>query len=148
MKKISKIVSILISAIMLIQALAITSFAEDVNTFPPQRPAVGNMKIITGECAEGGEVVVGLRTNGTVNIRAQELDDWGTGFSSSLKKELLSLDNVVDIACTKNIVVALKSDGTVVAAGNNAYGQCDYRDDLAGDWLLHGNVYGIDVCSF
>lgn len=112
MKK-TKIISILITAIMLMQSFAITSFAEGVNTFPPQRPAVGNMKIITGECAEGGEVVVGLRTNGTVNIRAQELDDWGTGFSSSLKKELLSLDNVVDIACTKNIVVALKSDGTV-----------------------------------
>ena len=33
MKK-TKIVSILITAIMLMQTLAITSFAEDVNTFP------------------------------------------------------------------------------------------------------------------
>lgn len=111
MKK-TKIISILITAIMLMQSFAITSFAEGVNTFPPQRHTVGNMKLSIGEHGIV-DTVVGLRTNGTINLRAQELDRRGHGFSPALKNELLSLTNVVDIACNKNIVVALKSDGTV-----------------------------------
>lgn len=111
MKK-TKIVSILITAIMLMQTLAITSFAEDVNTFPPQRPTVGNMKLSIGERGDS-ETVVGLRTNGTINLRAPELDIRGGGFSPALKDKILSLTDVVDIACVMNVVVALKSNGTV-----------------------------------
>lgn len=33
--------------------------------------------------------------------------------------------DIVDIACGYNYVIGLKADGTVVAAGDNTYGQCD-----------------------
>ena len=116
MKKLNKIVAMLISVIMIMQVLAITSFAEDVYTFPPQRPTVGNMKITTGG-AGYSEVFIGLRTNGTINIKA-DLNSWGDGITSNLKDRLLSLTDVVDVAGIFNTVVALKSNGTVYVGQN------------------------------
>lgn len=116
MKKLNKIIAILTSAIMLMQVFAITSFAEDVYTFPPQRPTVGNMKITTGGSGYS-EVFIGLRTNGTINIKA-DLNSWGDGITPNLKDRLLSLTDVVDVAGVFNTVVALKSNGTVYVGQN------------------------------
>ena len=111
MKKLNKIIAILTSAIMLMQVFAITSFAEDIYTFPPQRPTVGNMKI-TASGFGYNDVFIGLRTNGTINIKA-DLNSWGDGITPNLKDRLLSLTDVVDVAAVFNTVVALKPDGTV-----------------------------------
>ncbi len=62
-------------------------------------------------------IVVGLHTNGTVSYLCDD-DDY----------DLSSIDdwrNIVSVDCGYGFVVGLKSDGTVVAAGDNTYGQCD-----------------------
>lgn len=110
MKRIHKIASMLVSIIMLMQIFAITSFAEDVNTFPPVRPGVGNMKVAVS--SGRGNNIAGLRTNGTINIR-EELIQGLSFITDESKNQLLSLTNVVDVACSTYNVAALKDDGTV-----------------------------------
>ena len=61
-----KIIGSLAIIFILAQTYCFSAFAEDVNAFPPQRPEVGNMKVATSDNLES--LVVGLRTNGTVNI--------------------------------------------------------------------------------
>lgn len=109
MKKINKIISILFTVATLMSAMTVISYAEDVNTFPPQRPAVGNMKVATSDYLEN--LVVGLRTNGTVNLLDKQYEMWN--ISEESKNELLSLTNIVDVDCTNSDVAALRSDGTV-----------------------------------
>jgi len=98
------------------QMLCITSFAETINEFPPQRPNIGNMKI-TMKIGEGPDVFLGLRTDGTINIKT-DLNSYGDGITSNLKDRLLKLTDVIDIACIYKTVIALKSDGTLYVGHN------------------------------
>lgn len=70
----NKFIGILLSVAMLMSAMTVVSYAEDVNAFPPQRPAVGNMKVATSDNLES--LVVGLRTNGTVNLMDKQREIW------------------------------------------------------------------------
>lgn len=80
------------------------------NAFPPQRPEVGVMKVVVGE--NSSEMVVGLRTNGTINFRKPQYQ--GVNLLGENSKAIMhSLNNVVDIACTDYEFAVLKSDGTV-----------------------------------
>lgn len=155
MKK--KILSVLL---MLISAMAFgrVSFAEDLNPFPPQTPQVGVMKV----CVSSYDtVVMGLRTNGTVNVmgvNSESAREWiktqtnvvdiacctdmSVGIAAVLDSagsvkirkieayehyfnDFPGWDNIAAIDCGKKHLVGLKTDGTVVAHGDNTYGQCD-----------------------
>lgn len=116
MRKTSKIISILLTVAMLMSAMTVVSYAEDVNAFPPQRPAVGNMKVATSDNLEN--LVVGLRTNGTVNLIDKQYEIWN--ISEESKNELLSLTNIVDVDCTNGAVAALRSDGTVFTTSSGS----------------------------
>lgn len=116
MKKTSKLISILLTVAMLMSAMTVVSYAEDVNVFPPQRPAVGNMKVATSDNLEN--LVVGLRTNGTVNLIDKQYEIWN--ISEESKNELLSLTNIVDVDCTNGAVAALRSDGTVFTTSSGS----------------------------
>ena len=105
-----KVLCMLLSIFTLIQGLCLTSFAEDVNNFPPARPTVGNMTIAVSD--EDGYTVAGLRTNGTIVLNSPHVYE-------ELKKEILSLNNIVDMDCTSYEVFALKSDGTVFGKVND-----------------------------
>ncbi len=109
MKRRKKFIGILLTIAILMSAMTVVSYAEDVNAFPPQRPSVGNMKVATSDLSEN--LVVGLRTNGTVNLLDRQYEIWN--ISEESKNELLSLTNIVDVDCTNGDVVALRSDGTV-----------------------------------
>ncbi len=124
MKNKNKIISILLTVAIFSGLMTSVAFAEDVNVFPPQRPQVGNMKVVVDD---RDIVTVGLRTNGTVNVKAQEMTGFGgrSGISSRVRDIVLSQTNVVDIACIKHTIVLLKSDGTIFL------GQHDYTDSLS-----------------
>ncbi len=110
-----KILRILLTVALLMQMLCVVSSAENVNTFPPERPAVGNMKVVVGEPNfSDGISIVALRTNGTINY----LEDlsYGSTVTDKSKAVLFGLTNIVDIACTDEYIVALKDDGTVYAS--------------------------------
>lgn len=108
MKRRNKFIGILLSVAMLMSAMTVVSYAEDVNAFS-QRPAVGNMKVAISD--DEANIVVGLRTNGTINV--QEKGYGWYRMDEQSKNELLSLTNIVDVDCTDNDVAALRSDGTV-----------------------------------
>ena len=112
----NKFIGILLSVAMLMSAMTVVSYAEDVNAFPPQRPAVGNMKVATSDNLES--LVVGLRTNGTVNLMDRQREIWN--ISEESKNELLSLTNIVDVDCTNGDVAALRSDGTVFTTSSGS----------------------------
>ena len=116
MKRRDKFIGILLSVAMLMSATTIVTYAEDVNAFPPQRPAVGNMKVATSDNLES--LVVGLRTNGTVNLMDRQREIWN--ISEESKNELLSLTNIVDVDCTNGDVAALRSDGTVFTTSSGS----------------------------
>lgn len=107
-----KVLCMLLAIFTLIQGLCVTSFAEDVNNFPPVRPTVGNMTIAVSD--EDGYTVAGLRTNGTIVLNSPYVYE-------ELKNEILSLNNIVDMDCTSYEVFALKSDGTVFGKVNDHY---------------------------
>lgn len=111
-----KFLSVLLAVFMLIQGMCLTSFAEDVNNFPPVRPTVGNMTIAVSD--EEAHTVAGLRTNGTIALNSPYVYE-------ELKNEILSLNNIVDIDCTLYEVFALRSDGTVFGKVNNHYIRSD-----------------------
>ena len=111
-----KVLSVLLAVFMLIQGMCLTSFAEDVNNFPPVRPTVGNMTIAVSD--EEAHTVAGLRTNGTIALNSPYVYE-------ELKNEILSLNNIVDIDCTLYEVFALRSDGTVFGKVNNHYIRSD-----------------------
>lgn len=116
MKRRNKFIGILLSVAMLMSAMTVVSYAEDVNAFPPQRPTVGNMKVATSDNLEN--LVVGLRTNGTVNLIDRQREIWN--ISEESKNELLSLTNIVDVDCTNGDVAALRSDGTVFTTSSGS----------------------------
>ena len=111
-----KFISSLAAVLAFAQIVCVSAFAEDVNTFPPQRPEVGNMKVATSDNLEN--LVVGLRTNGTVNLIDRQREIWS--ISEESKNELLSLTNIVDVDCTNGDVAALKSDGTVFTTSSGS----------------------------
>lgn len=111
-----KFISSLAVVLTFAQIVCVSAFAEDVNTFPPQRPEVGNMKVATSDNLEN--LVVGLRTNGTVNLIDRQREIWS--ISEESKNELLSLTNIVDVDCTNGDVAALKSDGTVFTTSSGS----------------------------
>lgn len=118
MKKTNKIISILLTVAMLMGLMTSVSFAEDVNAFPPQRPVVGNMKIVVDN---SNTVTVGLRTNGTVNVKAKERTPLDNGIAPEVKNNVLGQTDVVDIACINNTIVLLKSNGTVFVGQHDFY---------------------------
>ena len=107
-----KILSIVISAAIAMQMLSAVALAEDVNEFPPQRPAVGNMKV---DANLSNSVVVGLRSNGTINVKFPSYTD------NAIKDRLLSLTNIVDVATAHQVedLAALRADGTVYVTGRD-----------------------------
>ncbi len=116
MKNSKKIFSALLMVIMLIQLFTVAVIANNEPLYTPQ---VGIMKLAV---SEDNTIIVGLRTDGTINVSAQELDGFNVGISPELRSSLLSLTNIVDIACTENKVVALRSDGTVYVGQNEGDG--------------------------
>ena len=142
---------ILMSALTLILTLCSAFAVNAENEFPPKRPEVGNMKIVK---SSGGNVIVGLRSNGTINVSADPFDPFGKGISGELRNELLSLTDVVDVACTFNAVAALKSDGTVYVGENK--GENYFKDihpfEAASTWtdivaIACGNYHLIGLKS-
>ena len=121
-----KTVSIVILIFMIMQSLTMVSFAEDVHEFPPQRPEVGNMKLALSD--KYADIICALRTDGTINIRAKEINSFAEGLDDEVRNELLAQTDVVDVACTNNAVVLLKSDGTLFL------GQCPP------DKMIHGFI--------
>lgn len=65
-----------------------------------------------------GGCYIGLKSNGTVEVRNQ-LNRLVTYDSSS------GWNDIVDVAAGSDHVVGLRADGTVIAAGENKFGQCD-----------------------
>ena len=63
----------------------------------------------------GYHCVATIRTDGTVRISS----------SSITQKEVDGWKNVVQLSLGANHILALLEDGTMVAAGDNAYGQCE-----------------------
>ena len=129
MKRRNKFIGILLSVAMLMSAMTVVAYAEDVNAFPPQRPAVGNMKVAISD--DEANIVVGLRTNGTINVQ-----DKGYGLihmDDKSKNALLSLTNIVDVDCTFSDVAALRNDGTVYTTASGLHtslvkGDKKYKD--------------------
>lgn len=137
MKKIS---SILLAVLIIIQIFSVVSFAEDVNEFPPKRPSVGNMKIAV---SENGESVLGLRTNGTINFRAK-LYQGVSLLGNASKATMLSLTNIVDVACANYEFVALRSDGTVFASERDDKAYTEELFSEANSWT---DIVAIDCGS-
>ena len=108
--KIKKFIGLAISLMMLTQLSSVV-LAEDVNPYPPQRPAVGNMKVDTVSFPGTYTAVVGLRSNGTVNVLGYETPRI-TNLAETMDQVKYEND-VVDIACTQYAIALLKSDGTV-----------------------------------
>lgn len=82
-------------------------------------------------------LVIYLQNDGTVKAAEtdQEYEFHSSGFHSSIPApaNLLPSDtehwnHIIDVAAGSCHVVGLKEDGTVVAAGNNIYGQCNVSD--------------------
>ena len=54
-------------------------------------------------------------------------------------------DNIIQLSIYDNTLVGLRQDGTVVATGNNSYGQCDVEDwtDIVAVKAEERSVYGV-----
>lgn len=69
-------------------------------------------------------IISAIKTDGTAEMMKRDsiigdYKDWST------PKMIPGWDNMVDISCNSNHIIGLKSDGTVVAIGENDYEQCD-----------------------
>lgn len=127
MKK--KIISALL-AIIAVMAFGNVSFAEDIHLFPPQIPQVGVMKVAV---SQGGEIIMGLRTNGTVNIIGSlndEAIEW-----------VKTQSNIVDIACNTSALAVLDNTGSVKMKNLFTYGHLTQSPD----W---DNIAAIDCGAF
>ncbi len=104
------------------------------------------------EIDAGGKRSVGLRADGTVVSTSgsdqNDVKDWtdiiaisagfgicglksdGTAVTTidAFADEVSTWNNLVDIQCGEDFIAALKADGTVVALGNNQFGQCNVSD--------------------
>ena len=69
---------------------------------------------------EAGCAPMGLKSDGTVDV-------WSWTWSDPID-DVDSWSDITYVSSTWNHIVALKSDGTVVATGNNEYGQCDVSE--------------------
>lgn len=74
-------------------------------------------------------MTIGLKANGTVVMDGP--------VNEEIRKEVSSWRNIIAISAGNSHIVGLKKDGTVVAAGDNKYGQCEVDD-----WT---NIVGITV---
>ncbi len=114
MKKSKKLWGMLFALAVFALLLTAGAGAEDIHDFPPHRPQVGEMDI---DASESG-YAVGLRSNGTVNLlKFLEYETNRKYYEGALYET-----DVVDVACNDDIVVLLKSDGTV-----KFYGQFDEK---------------------
>ena len=132
--KIKKFISTVISFIMFAQFSSIV-FAENIHPYPPQRPVIGNMKVdVVSFPGSGNTAVVGLRTNGTVNVLGYETPDI-VGLAETMELAKYETD-VVDVACTQFAIALLKSNGTVkfiIATGHTSdemYANPPYWTDI------------------
>ena len=66
---------------------------------------------------EAGCAPIGLRADGTVKV-------WYWGWSDPID-DVTAWSDITAVSSSWNHIAALRSDGTVVASGNNDYGQCD-----------------------
>jgi len=87
--------------------------------------------------AAGQYHAVALKSNGTVvawGSKPSLNSAWGSQLAQDCGQATVpaGLSGVVAIAAGCNHTLALKSDGTVVAWGNNAQGQCTVPTDLSG----------------
>ena len=69
---------------------------------------------------EAGCGLIGVKSDGTVSV-------WDWSWSDPIDA-VSEWKDIVSVSDTWNHIVALKSDGTVVACGNNDFGQCNVSD--------------------
>lgn len=69
--------------------------------------------------AAGQDAIAGIFPDGTCSVVAK---------NKGLYSEALSWDNLVSLAFGDNFLVGLKADSTVVACGDNSFGQCNVSD--------------------
>lgn len=69
---------------------------------------------------EDGCDPIGLKADGTVVV-------WDWWWEDPID-DVSTWTDITEISCSWNHIVGLKADGTVVAAGNNEFGQCDVSD--------------------
>lgn len=79
--------------------------------------------IVDTGCSQ--DTAAGLRRDGKVLCAVSRIDKAGLAESVQNSDKLI---NVIEVECSEDHLVALKSDGTVVALGNNENGQCDVDD--------------------
>ena len=90
--------------------------------------------------AASGQLDLGLKQSGTVVTNPES----AAAPEIQAAAVIESWENITDISAGKNHFVGVKADGTVVATGDNSYGQCDVQDwtDIvsvsAGDWFTLG----------
>ena len=76
---------------------------------------------------DGGDVLIGVKDDGTV-VTDKRFDDSG-GFSyydlDDCLKKVETWTDIVDVVISRDHIIGLRSDRTVVAVGNNDYGQCN-----------------------
>ncbi len=99
MKKMKKILVMALATFLMTTS---TTFAAQI--FPPQRPEVGVM-MVEKPALFPGDMVVGLRTDGTINIKGNKLPVAPEHFT-----------DVVDVTIVGRYLVALKSNGTITIA--------------------------------
>lgn len=95
--------------------------------------------------------IVGIYGGGGTFKGCIALDDTGNitpiGISDYYKNtfDTTNWDNVIQLSIYDNTLVGLCQDGTVVATGNNNYGQCDVEDwtDIVAVKAEERSVYGI-----
>lgn len=78
-----------------------------------------------------GECTIGLKKDGTVEVTGK--------LSQNQKEKISEWNHIVDVAAGELFVVALRSDGTVLAEGHNGNGQCNLDE-----WQAH-EVVDIDA---
>lgn len=110
---------------------------------------VGNWKEII-DVAAGNYFTVGLKEDGTVVLAAKETRE-SFDFESSSMETINILDEFKDMFTWREIkkisgsfkhVVGLKEDGTVVAVGQNEYGQLN-----VGDWKDVVDVFATEMAT-
>ena len=78
--------------------------------------------------SDGEKVLIGIKNDGTVAAAKRDEDTGDYYFDYDLDaclKEIGTWTDIVDVSVAYDHIVGLKSDGTVVAVGNNDYQQCE-----------------------
>ena len=92
---------------------------------------------------------IGLKCDGTLVLPEREKMIqsvyWAVDGLLACYDTLLSWTDIVALAVSENTFIGLKSDGTVIAVGNNDYGQCDvegWQDIIA---ISYGNSHTVGL---